>query len=47
MGMGWNIGFDLEMDFLNYFHGIQGVLDSEQISGNVREIWNPDACAHS
>lgn len=30
--MGWNIGFDLEMDYLNYFHGTQSVLDSEQVS---------------
>lgn len=32
MGMRWNIGFDLEMDYLNYFPGTQSVLDSEQIS---------------
>lgn len=36
--MGWNIGFDLEMDYLNYFHGIQGVLDPEQLGGDLREI---------
>lgn len=29
MGMDWN---DLEMGYLNYFHGTPSVLDSEQIS---------------
>lgn len=28
--MGWNVGFHLETDYLNY--STQGVLDSEQIS---------------